>query len=110
MSDGRNRIARVLVTLGITALGGSILVASPTFAEPDIDTVQSKVDKLYHEAEQASERYNDARLEMKQAKTRLKALRASRSPRRSSPSTRARLSPPRPRCSSPRTRMRSSAS
>ena len=44
-----------------------MLVAAPTYADPDIDSVQSKVDKLYHQAEQASERYNDARLEMKQA-------------------------------------------
>jgi len=51
-----------------------MLVASPSNAEPDIDSVQSRVDKLYHQAEQASERYNDARLEMKKAQTRLTAL------------------------------------
>ena len=76
MTDGRKRIARVLATLCITALSGSVLVAAPTYAEPDIGTVQTRVDKLYHEAEQASERYNDARLEMQQAQTRLTALRA----------------------------------
>ncbi len=51
-----------------------MLVASPSNAEPDIDSVQSRVDKLYHQAEQASERYNNARLEMKKAQTRLTAL------------------------------------
>ena len=51
-----------------------MLVASPSNAEPDIDNVQSRVDKLYHQAEQASERYNNARLEMKKAQTRLTAL------------------------------------
>jgi peptidoglycan DL-endopeptidase CwlO len=76
VTDGRKRIASVLATLCITALGGSVLVAAPTYAEPDIGTVQARVDKLYHEAEQASERYNDARLEMEQAQTRLTALRA----------------------------------
>ena len=76
MTDGRKRIARVLATLWITALGGTMLVAAPTFADPDIESVQSRVDTLYHQAEQASERYNDARLEMKQAETRLSALRA----------------------------------
>jgi peptidoglycan DL-endopeptidase CwlO len=76
VTDGRKRIARVLATLCITALSGSVLVASPTFADPDIDSVQSRVDTLYHQAEQASERYNNARLEMKQAKTRLRALEA----------------------------------
>ena len=74
MTDGRKRSARVLATLCITALSGTMLVASPSNAEPDIDSVQSRVDKLYHQAEQASERYNDARLEMKKAQTRLAAL------------------------------------
>ena len=76
MTDGRKRIARVLATLCITAVSGTMLVAAPTYADPDIDSVQTKVDKLYQQAEQASERYNDARLEMTQAQTRLKALQA----------------------------------
>ena len=76
MTDGRKRTARVLATLCITAVSGTMLVAAPTYADPDIDTVQSRVDKLYQQAEQASERYNDARLEMKQAQTRLTALQA----------------------------------
>jgi cell wall-associated NlpC family hydrolase len=77
VTDGRKRIARLLATLSITALTGSILVAAPTtFADPDIDTVESRVETLYHQAEQASERYNDARLELEQAHTRLAALQA----------------------------------
>ena len=74
MTDGRKRTARVLATLCITALSGTMLVASPSNADPDIESVQSRVDKLYHQAEQASERYNNARLEMKKAQTRLTAL------------------------------------
>ena len=76
MTDGRKRIARVLATLCITAVSGTMLVAAPTYADPDIDSVQTKVDKLYQQAEQASERYNDARLGMTEAQTRLKALQA----------------------------------
>lgn len=76
MTDGRKRFARVLATLCITAVSGSMLIAAPTYAEPDIGSVQTKVDTLYHQAEQASERYNNARLEMKQAQTRLTALQA----------------------------------
>ncbi|MGB0101038.1 MAG: NlpC/P60 family protein [Nocardioides sp.] len=45
-------------------------------AEPDIDDVQARVDRLYHEAEQASERYNDARLELDALKRDLGLLRA----------------------------------
>ncbi len=76
MIDGRKRIATILATLCVTALGGSVLVASPTFAEPDIDDVKARVDTLYHEAEQASERYNDARVELDEAEVKLRALRA----------------------------------
>jgi cell wall-associated NlpC family hydrolase len=76
VTDGRKQVARVLATLCITALSGTVLIAAPTYADPDISSVQSRVDKLYQQAEQASERYNDARIEMKQAQTRLTALRA----------------------------------
>ena len=74
MTDGRKRIARVLATLSVAAIGGSVLVAAPTFAKPDIPGVQAKVDTLYHQAERASERYNDAKLEMRKDRTRLHAL------------------------------------
>jgi peptidoglycan DL-endopeptidase CwlO len=76
VSDGRKRTARVLATLCITALSGSMFIAAPTYANPDIQSVQARVDALYQQAEQASERYNNARLQVKQAETRLSALRA----------------------------------
>jgi peptidoglycan DL-endopeptidase CwlO len=74
--DGRKRTTRVIAALAITTLGGSMLTTSPSFAEPDIDDVQARVDKLYHEAEQASERYNDVREDMKSTQARLKSLHA----------------------------------
>ena len=43
MTDGRKRIARVLATLCITALSGTVLVASPTYADPDIVYVKCVV-------------------------------------------------------------------
>ena len=76
MNDGRKRISRALATLGIAAISSSMFVAAPSDATPDIDTVQSRVDHLYNQAEQASERYNDARLELKKSTTQLKALHA----------------------------------
>ena len=76
MLNGRKRTASVLATLCITAVTGSVFVASPTFAEPDVDDVQARVDTLYKTAEQASERYNDAKLELERAQKRLGALRA----------------------------------
>jgi peptidoglycan DL-endopeptidase CwlO len=74
--NGRKRTASILATLCITALSGSMLSATPTFAEPTIHDVQTKVDTLYEQAEQASERYNDARIDLEKAQLRLKALRA----------------------------------
>jgi cell wall-associated NlpC family hydrolase len=49
--------------LGIAAIiSVSLVPTTPTYAEPDIDEVKARVDTLYHEAEQAQERYNDAKL------------------------------------------------
>ncbi len=76
MTDGRKRITRLLAGFAITALGGSVLVASPSSAEPEIDDVQARVDRLYHEAEIASERLNEARERLDKAHTRLDALRS----------------------------------
>ena len=76
MLNGRKRTASFLATLCITALSGSVLASSPTFAEPDMKDVKERVHSLYEQAERASERYNDARIELKHAKTRLHALQA----------------------------------
>jgi cell wall-associated NlpC family hydrolase len=73
--DGRKRIAAILAFL--TALAGiGLSAAIPANAEPNIDSVQQKVDRLYHEAEIASERYNAARDSLKESQTKLKALNA----------------------------------
>ncbi|MFC5493098.1 NlpC/P60 family protein [Nocardioides caricicola] len=59
----------MIATLGLVPSGSAQ-------AKPDIDDVQAKVDRLYHEAEQASERYNDARLELKDLEADLDSLQA----------------------------------
>ena len=66
MSYGRKRLARFVSVLTLAATVGLIglLPATPAQAEPDIDDVQSRVDTLFHEAEQASERLNDAKIEL----------------------------------------------
>jgi cell wall-associated NlpC family hydrolase len=74
--DGRKRITSVIAALGISTLGGSMLTTSPVFADPDIDDVQVRVERLYHEAEQASERYNEVREELKSAEAQLDLLHA----------------------------------
>lgn len=66
-----------------SAVSGVALVASlglvsssPAQAEPEIKDVQARVDTLYHEAEQASERYNDAKIELDELTADLDALKA----------------------------------
>src|SRR5690242_15791406 len=53
-----------------------LMPSTPAQAEPDIKDVQARVDRLYHEAEQASERYNDARIELKDLQGDLDSLKA----------------------------------
>ncbi|MFD1249351.1 NlpC/P60 family protein [Nocardioides ginsengisoli] len=48
-------------------------------AQPDIETVRARVDRLFHESEQAAERYNDARLELTELNGDLKSLEADQS-------------------------------
>jgi cell wall-associated NlpC family hydrolase len=74
--DGRKRVASALAALCIAALGGSVLVASSATADPSVSDVQSKVDRLYREAEQASERYNQAQEQLTKAKARLASVQA----------------------------------
>jgi cell wall-associated NlpC family hydrolase len=52
------------------------LVPGSAQAEPDIEDVQARVDRLYHEAEMASERYNDARLELSELNKDLASIKA----------------------------------
>ena len=78
MLNGRKRFITAIAGL---ALAGSVgfVPSSPAQAEPDIDDVQARVDRLFHQAEQASERYNDARLELTELRSDLQALRADES-------------------------------
>ncbi|GAB6984779.1 C40 family peptidase [Nocardioides pyridinolyticus] len=62
MLNGRKRLITLLSVGAMIATVG--FLPSTANAEPDIDDVQARVDKLYHEAEQAQERYNDAKLEL----------------------------------------------
>jgi cell wall-associated NlpC family hydrolase len=71
----RKRLITALTGLALaTAIG--LVPSTSAQADPDIDTVQARVDRLYHEAEQASERYNDAKLELDALQRDLESLRA----------------------------------
>ena len=70
------------VTLSSIALAATLFISlslgasAPAQAEPDIDDVQARVDRLFHEAEQASERLHDAELELTELKRDLDSLSA----------------------------------
>ncbi len=74
MLNGRKRLITILSTLALAAVVG--FVPGSAQAEPDIEDVQTRVDRLYHEAEQASERYNDAKLELTELNRDLESLEA----------------------------------
>ena len=73
-----HRPARLVSALSGLALVSSLSLVSsgPAAAEPSIGEVKDRVDRLYHEAEIASERYNDARLELSAMREDLSSLRA----------------------------------
>ncbi len=75
MFSGRKRLAAVLGG-GALLLGMSLVGSNPSYADPDIDDVQDRVDRLYHEAEQAQEHYHDLQLELKDLQRDLRALQA----------------------------------
>ena len=80
MPNGRKRAAAIAATLIalITALVGvGLSVGTPAaMAKPDLETAKKQVEKYEHLAEQASERYNDARVKLESTKTKLSALNA----------------------------------
>jgi cell wall-associated NlpC family hydrolase len=75
---GRKRLATALSGLALVACVGAVgfVPAQPAQAEPKVDDVQKRVDTLFHEAEQASERLNDAKLELADLRGDLVSLQA----------------------------------
>ena len=75
MLNGRRRIGAA-ITAALLALAIGSIPSSPAQAEPTIDEVQTRVDGLYREAEQASERYNAAKVELDELRKDLASLEA----------------------------------
>jgi cell wall-associated NlpC family hydrolase len=77
--NGRKRTGAVAATLIslIALVGIGLSVATPAAtAKPDLETAKKLVEKYDHLAEQASERYNDARVKLEATQTKLTALNA----------------------------------
>ncbi|HWJ83389.1 MAG TPA: NlpC/P60 family protein [Nocardioides sp.] len=78
MLNGRTRTTAALAGLTAAGIVGLTLSvpSAPATADPDINDVRDRVDRLYHEAEVATERYNDAKLELGQLNDELDSLEA----------------------------------
>jgi cell wall-associated NlpC family hydrolase len=77
--NGRKRTGAVAATLisFIALVGIGLSVATPAAtAKPDLETAKKLVEKYDHLAEQASERYNDAKVKLEATQTKLSALNA----------------------------------
>jgi cell wall-associated NlpC family hydrolase len=73
VTDGRIRTT-TLAALFVVAGSLGLHAAAPAAADPKIDTVKQRVESLYNQAEKASERYNQARDQLKESQVRLKGL------------------------------------
>ncbi|MCY7396024.1 MAG: NlpC/P60 family protein [Nocardioides sp.] len=75
MTHGRTRLVTALSGLALAAVIG-VVPSTTAQAEPDIADVQEQVDALFHEAEEASERVQDAKLQLAELQGDLRTLRA----------------------------------
>jgi cell wall-associated NlpC family hydrolase len=73
--NGRKRVTAAVAGLALACTLG-MTATSPAEAKPDIKDVQARVDKLYADADQATENYNEARLRLDALKQELTSLRA----------------------------------
>lgn len=74
--NNRARVLSALVALVLATLVGFVPFGPTATADPDISDVRAKVEKLYHEAEQAAERHNDAKLELDELASELDSVEA----------------------------------
>ncbi|MGI9155930.1 MAG: NlpC/P60 family protein [Marmoricola sp.] len=73
MLDGRKRF--IVASAMFVAVGSvGLHAATPAAADPNIDSAKQRVERLYNQAEKASERYNAARDQLGESQLRLTAL------------------------------------
>jgi cell wall-associated NlpC family hydrolase len=73
--NGRKRVTAAVAGLGLACTLG-LTSTSPAQAKPDVKDVQAQVDRLYQDADQATENYNEARLRLQALQQELSSLRA----------------------------------
>ncbi len=74
MPNGRKPLVSALTGLALAGVIG--LVPGSANAEPEISDVKARVDRLYHDAEVAQERWHDAKLELDELRSDLGSLKA----------------------------------
>jgi cell wall-associated NlpC family hydrolase len=72
----RTRIASAVTGVALVASLGLVSSSSPAQADPDVKDVKTRVDRLYREAEQASERYNEVKIQLDDLKADLGSVKA----------------------------------
>ncbi|GAB3858652.1 C40 family peptidase [Nocardioides maradonensis] len=79
MLNGRNRFTASLAALALTGTVGIALSGSqsPASADQNISKVRDRVNTLMHQAEQAAEDYNNARIQLKNLKGELTSLKVA---------------------------------
>ena len=75
MLNGRKRVTAAAVGLGLACTLG-LTTTAPAQAEPNINEVQARVDKLYQQVNQATEDYDEARVRLDALQQALGSLRA----------------------------------
>ena len=75
MLNGRRSLVTIVAGAAL-ALSVGMIPSGTAQAKPTIQDVQHRVDRLYHAAEQASERYNQIHVQLTQMRGDVKALRA----------------------------------
>jgi peptidoglycan DL-endopeptidase CwlO len=73
VTDGQKRTSILAALLMVLAAIG-VQAAVPAHADPSVESMQKKVEDLYHQAEIATEHYDAARDRLKQSRTQLDAL------------------------------------
>ena len=74
--QGVKHSPKFAIALAVAATSFIVHSAGPANADPDLDKARKLVDSLYSQAEQASERLNEARVQLKASRVQLKALQA----------------------------------
>jgi peptidoglycan DL-endopeptidase CwlO len=78
VENGRKRLIGAVAAVAVAGCMG-LLPSSPAHAKQSIADVQKRVDRLYRQAEQASERYDAARVRLKELQGSLTNLQADKS-------------------------------